>query len=389
MEPDQFTELLRGDATLKYLGVFASQAFYYICAVLMLLIHVGFLAYEGGAARTKNVLATMMKNLMTVSVVGLGWYLIGWYIYNGFPLWPVGPALGPWTNPDTLSDALKPVFALTQASYPWSEALTPTKADEMTGVFCFAFALFAMTTASIMSGALIERIHVGAYYILSFILGTFVWTFAAAWGWNFFGWFTTKLGYHDFGCSMVVHGIAGCFTLGVLINLGPRIGKYVDGKPRPILPHNLGLTMIGLMLIYTGFFFFLSCCVIFLGGYAGITSIYGTPTTLSSIAMNTMMALAAGFAGAYFGSKGDPFFTASGGLAGIIAVSAGMDLYHPGIVAVVAFIVASIMPKVALFIEKIGIDDAVGAFAVHGFCGIIGALLPGILALLESLKPRA
>jgi ammonia channel protein AmtB len=97
--------------------------------------------------------------------------------------------------------------------------------------------------------------------------------------------------------------------------------------------------------------------------------------------MNTMMALACGFAGSYFSSKGDPFFTASGGLAGIIAVSAGMDLYHPALVGVLAFVVAAIMPKVAILIEKMGIDDAVGAFAVHGFCGIMGALLPGIFAI--------
>jgi ammonia channel protein AmtB len=90
--------------------------------------------------------------------------------------------------------------------------------------------------------------------------------------------------------------------------------------------------------------------------------------------------LAAGLVGAYISSKGDPFFTISGGLAGIIATGAGMDIYHPALVIVLAFIAASIMPKVIIAVEKLGIDDAVGAVGVHGFCGLFGAIAVGIFA---------
>lgn len=370
MEPD----------AVKFLGTFVSESFYYWASVIMLMIHVGFFAYEGGVARTKNVLATLMKNMLTVAAIGISFFLVGWWVYNAFPQFPFGPIFGPWTNVETLDETGKSIMGLVEASYPWSPAVGPNPGDHFTGVFIFAFALFAMTTGSIMSGALIERVRMGGYLILAVILGSVVWVIGAAWGWNPFGWFFTKFGYHDFGCSAIVHGIAGFFTLGVLIVLGPRIGKYIDGKPVAILPHNLPLTMIGLACIFVGFFGFLAACAIMLPGYTGITTIYGTPMTLASLGLNTLLALCAGLMGAYIASKGDPFFTISGGLAGIITIGGGIDLYQPGLIIVLAFIGAFIMPKVAMFIEKKGVDDVVGAVSVHGVNGFIGAILPGIFA---------
>ncbi|MBF2000072.1 MAG: ammonium transporter [Synechococcales cyanobacterium C42_A2020_086] len=365
----------------EFLGTFVSESFYYWAAVFMLLIHAGFLAYEGGASRTKNVLATMVKNLLTLASVGLTFFLFGWWVYNAFPLFPVtGGILGPWTNPEA-NETVAAVMPYVEASYPWSPALGPNTADHLTGVFWFAFALFAMTTASILSGALIERVKIGAYLILSIVLGSFTWLVGAAWGWNAFGWLFTALGYHDFGCSGIVHGISGFFTLGVLLNLGPRIGKYDEnGKPRPILPHNLPLTMVGLMLIFVGFYAFLAACLIVLPGYEAGTTIYGTPMTLASIGVTTTLSLAAGLVAAYISSKADPFFTISGALAGIISAAGGMDIYHPALAIVIAFVGAYLMPKVIVFVERLGIDDAVGAVGVHGFCGLFGSVIVGIAA---------
>lgn len=365
----------------EFLAAFVSESYYYWASVLMLLIHVGFLAYEGGAARSKNVLATMVKNLMTLSLVGLTFFFFGWWVYNAFPLFPFqGGVVGPWTAADA-DGVVGEVLGLVQASYPWSPALGPNIADNLTGVFWFAFALFAMTTASILSGAVIERIKVGAYAVLAIVLGSFTWVVAAAWGWNPYGWFFTQLGYHDFGCSAVLHATAGFFALGVLINLGPRIGKFdAQGRPRVIMPHNLPLTMVGLMLIFVGFYAFLAACVIFVPGQTGAITIYGTPMTLSSIGVNTTLALSAGLVGAYMGSKADPFYTISGGLAGIISAAAAMDIYSPALVIILAFVGAYTMPFVGNAVEKAGIDDAVGAFAVHGYCGVFGALMVGIFA---------
>lgn len=371
MEPD----------AVKFLGTFVSESFYYWASVVMLMIHVGFLAYEGGVARTKNVMATMTKNLLTVASVGLGFFLVGFWIYNAFPLWPfAGPVFLPGMSTAGMSEANVTLQGLADAAVPWAPAIGPNLGDHLTPVFLFAFALFAMTTGSIMSGAVIERIRMGGFLILALVLGSVLWVLAAAWGWHYTGWFSTKLGYHDFGCSAVVHGVAGFFTLGVLIILGPRIGRFVDGKSVPILPHNLPLTLIGLMCIYVGFFGFLAACAIMLPGATNIISIYGTPMTLASIGANTFLALSAGFIGAYISSKGDPFFTVSGGLAGIITVAAGMDLYAPALVVVLAFVGAWLMPKVARLLEKFRVDDVVGAVAVHGFCGFLGTVLVGIFA---------
>ncbi|MEO0770217.1 MAG: ammonium transporter, partial [Cyanobacteria bacterium J06649_4] len=298
-----------------------------------------------------------------------------------FPLFPLtGGIVGPWTDPNA-EGVVGEVLGLVQASYPWSSALGPNVADNLTGVFWFAFSLFAMTTASILSGAVIERIKVGAYAILAVVLGSFTWVVAAAWGWSPYGWFLTEFGYHDFGCSAVLHGVAGFFALGVLINLGPRIGKFdAQGNPRTILPHNLPLTMVGLMLIFVGFYAFLAACVIFVPGQTSEITIYGTPMTLASVGVNTTLALTAGIVGSYISSKADPFFTISGGLAGIISVGAGLDLYSPPMIILIAFIGAYTMPFVGSAVEKAGIDDAVGAFAVHGYCGLLGAMTVGVMA---------
>ncbi|MEM9149950.1 MAG: ammonium transporter, partial [Cyanobacteria bacterium P01_F01_bin.3] len=353
----------------------------YWAAVFMLIIHVGFLAYEGGVSRTKNVLATMVKNLLTLAIIGLSFFFFGWWVYNAFPLFPLqGGIVGPWSDPNA-TGPVGEVLALVQAAYPWSPALGPNISDNLTGVFWLAFALFSMTTASILSGAAIERIRVGAYALLSVVLGSFAWVVAAAWGWNPYGWLFTQLGYHDFACSGILHGVAGFFALGVLINLGPRIGKFDQaGQPKTILPHNLPLTMVGLMLIFVGFYAFLAACVIFVPGQTGEFTIYGTPMTLASIGVNTTLALCAGIVGAYIASKADPFYTISGGLAGIISVSAGLDIYSPAVVILIAFVGAYTMPFVGAAVENAGIDDAVGAFAVHGYCGLFGAIGVGVMA---------
>ena len=177
--------------------------------------------------------------------------------------------------------------------------------------------------------------------------------------------------------------ISGFFALGVLIHLGPRIGKFnADGSANVIRGHSMPMTMVGLMLIVVGFFGFLGGCVIFPG--TGLSwyatewaNIYGMPTTLSTIAFNTLMAVAGGMIGAYTKTR-DPFWMMSGALCGVISAAAGMDMYYPGLAFILAFIGGVIGPISAQFVEKMGIDDAVGAVSVHGTCGILGLLFAGI-----------
>jgi ammonium transporter, Amt family len=263
----------------------------------------------------------------------------------------------------------------------------PNLAADLTGhlslVFFLAFLLFSWTTGSIMSGALIERVRLSAYLILTTILGSAVWIMDAAWGWSSGGWLTMNYGFHDSIASLVVHGVAGAFTLGVLLNLGPRIGKFDrEGRPRTFRPHNTHLTLMGLMLIFTGFYgFYAACLVIQSTVFPGWLNIYLSPTTLGAIAFVITIGFAGGFTGGWFASKGDPFWTLSGGLAGVISVSAGADVYHPSLAYLLAISGGMVAVYSGNYLEqRLRIDDAVGAVAVHGVCGFYGVFLVGIFA---------
>jgi Amt family ammonium transporter len=349
-----------------------AEQFYFFTVVLMWLIHVGFMSYEAGAVRRKNVLATAMKNILTIAVVTPTFYYIGWWIYNcNQPGLPIGPNSSDFTS------------VACQGGIPWSDAFGPNLTNNINLIFFLAFLLFSWTTASIMSGALLERVRLAAYLLLACILGSVVWILDAAWGWSAGGWMTLRFGFHDSIASGVVHGVAGAFTLGVLFNLGPRIGKYTrEGLTRQFRPQNLHLTLMGLMLIFTGFYgFYAACLVIASTTFPGWANIYLSPTTLGSIAMVITFGFAGGFTGGYFASRGDPFWTVSGGLAGVIGVSAGADVYAPTLAYLLAIVTAALTVYCGTFIEKrMRVDDVVGAVSVHGFAGFLGVFWVGVFA---------
>ena len=354
----------------------AAEMYYYITIPLMILIHAGFLAYEMGATRHKNVLTSGVKNILAFAFLVPTFYYFGWFVYWAFPTgfdFGVGPAeISGWD------------YAVAVAN-PAGAVMGPNLADSATGVFWGAFTLFAATTASIMSGAVIERIRLFGFVILAVILGSFAWVVGAAWGWHADGWLVTKYGYHDFGAAGVVHMVAGFFALGVLINLGPRVGKYnADGSSNNLAGHSMPFTLVGLMLIIAGFWGFLMACAIFPGeawswSSEHFTSIYGTPMNLSAMTFNILMGFAGGIIGAWFITR-DPFWMMSGALGGIISVAGGLDLYWPPAAFVIGMLGGIIMPYAARLIEKMRIDDAVGAVTVHGVLGAWGVIAVGIFA---------
>jgi len=224
------------------------------------------------------------------------------------------------------------------------------------------------------------------------MIGSVTWIIDAAWGWHFDGWMVKLLGYHDAYASGVIHAIAGGTALGVLVVLGPRLGRFAaDGTPREFVPHNPWLVTIGLFLIYTGFWGFYAACNVpiispetIAGQITGTTwtatNIYLAPTTLSAITFNFLMSLSGGLLVGYVVSKGDPFWTFSAGLAGVITASAGNDLYHPVQAMFIGAIGAFLAYKLHYFVERrFKIDDAVGAVAVHGYAGFIGLVLCGLV----------
>ena len=355
-----------------------TEFYYWLTVALMFLIHVGFCMYEVGASRRRNHVHTLMKNSMLIPLVTITFFFFGWWIYWAFPN-------GPWITGGLLTgDAA--------ANAPTSETMGTNLSDRITGVFWAAFLLFSWTAASIVSGSVIERINSGAFWILAVLIGSVFWIIDAAWGWHYGGWMVQLLGYHDAYASGVIHAIAGGFALGVLVVLGPRLGKFAkDGTPRDILPHNPWLVCIGLFLIYTGFWGFYVACNVPLIAPDGIggqitgetwtaTNIYLTPTTLGAITVNFLMSLSGGMLIGFMASKGNAFWTYSGGLAGIITASAGNDLYHPVQAMIIGGVGTYIAYKLHYWVEnKFKIDDAVGAVAVHGYAGVVGLVIAGFV----------
>jgi ammonia channel protein AmtB len=261
-------------------------------------------------------------------------------------------------------------------------------ADRINGVFWAAFLLFSWTAASIVSGAVIERVRTAAFFIIAVMIGSVTWIIDAAWGWSPDGWMVQLMGYHDAYASGVIHAIAGGTALAAVIILGPRIGKFgPNGEIRDIKPHNVWMTCLGLFIIYTGFWGFYAACnvpILDIGAegapFFSATNIYLMPTTLSGITLNFLLSLTGGMMATYLISKGDAFWTFSGGLAGIIGASAGNDLYHPLQALLVGAIVAVIAYKLHYLVERrFKLDDAVGAVAVHGYSGFLGVVIAGFL----------
>lgn len=367
-------------ASLNAHAAIDAEIFYFWTVVIMWMIHVGFMTYETGVSRRKNIMHTVLKNLLTISVVTVSFYFPGWWLYA---------AMADGFVPRGAADAF------TASTYPWGPNMGPNLQDHLTGVFWAAFLLFSWTTASIMSGACIERIRLGAYLVLASVLGSVIWIIDASWGWYANGWMVRAFGYHDTIASGVVHGVSGAFGLGVLINLGRRVGKFKpDGSARVIPLHNQWATLMGLMFIFVGFWGFYAACIV-IGGAGGLGpqagtaqadawawgTIYLDPTTLSALTFNFIMSWAGGSIGGYMISRRDPFWTLSGALAGVIANSAGATEYYPPLAFLIGALGAVAAYGVATMLErKYKIDDAVGAIGVHGAAGFLGVLLVGIFA---------
>ncbi len=374
---------------LTALTVIFTEFYYWVCIVLMFLIHVGFCLYEVGVSRQKNMMHTLMKNAMVIPLITVTFFFFGWWIYFALQ-----------NGPGITGGLISAPFAL-----PWSELMgthmggqpvqagvTPGDAAtwaRLNGVFFGAFLLFSWTCASILSGAVIERIRSSAFWLFAIMLGSITWVVDAAWGWSGEGWMVRLLGYHDAYASGVIHAISGGSALAVLYHLGPRIGRFrSDGTARAFPPQNSWLVIIGLFMIYTGFWGFYAACNIPIididpdsaRTFFAATTIYLTPTTLSAITFNFLMSLSGGLFAGYFVSKGDPYWTFSGGLAGIITASAGNDLYHPLQALLIGAFGVLCLYKLHHWVERrFKIDDAVGAVAVHGYAGVLGVVIAGFM----------
>ena len=168
------------DGNLNALTTVFTEFYYWVTVVFMFLIHVGFCMYEVGASRRKNHLHTLMKNVMVIPLVTVTFFFFGWWIYWAFPMFPFFGGLD---------------HEMGSANLPWSENMGTNLSDRITGVFWAAFLLFSWTAASIVSGAVIERIRSSALWLHAVMIGSVWWIIDAAWGWHYGGWMVQKLGY--------------------------------------------------------------------------------------------------------------------------------------------------------------------------------------------------
>ena len=373
---------------LSALSILFTEFYYWIMIVLMFLIKVGFCIYEVAVSRHKNHLHTLMQVTMHIPLVTVAFFFFGWWIYFAFPNGP-GITGGLVDAPHAV--AWSELMGPHMGGAPHSEALSGADTAgwaRLNGVFWGAFLLFSWTVAAIVSSGTIERIRSNAFWILAVLIGSVMWIIDASWGWHPDGWMVQKLGYHDAYASGVIHAIAGGFVLGILIPLGQRIGRFrPDGTAREFPLQSPWAATVGLFVIFTGFWGFYAACNVPMwdvqagdGVFFSSTNIYLQPTTLSAITFNFLMSLSGGFLAGYLVSKGDPFWTYSCALAGVISASAGNDLYHPIQAMFIGGVGAALVYKLHYWVEhRFKLEDGVGAVAVHGYAGMFGVIVAGFV----------
>ena len=327
-----------------------------IAGILVFTMQAGFALVETGFTRAKNAANIMMKNLMDFAAGSLAFYVLGAALMFGAT--KLGGALG-WGGLGM------PGLAEGEGSWNWT--------------FLFFQTMFAATAATIVSGAVAERIEFKSYLIYSILVSAVVYPVSGHWRWGGLagegsaGWLE-GLGFHDFAGSTVVHSVGGWIALAGAIALGPRIGKYhANGKPNPIPGHSLVLGTLGVFLLWIGWFGFNP------GSYtAGVASV-------GRVAMTTNLAACAGTVAALataWAIMGKPDLTMAlnGSLAGLVAITAPCDLVTAN-ASIVIGLVAGVLVVLSVFaLDKAHVDDPVGAVSVHCVNGVWGTLAVGLFA---------
>ncbi len=320
---------------------------------LVFIMHLGFGTLESGLTRSKNTINILFKNVMIVSIGLLTYSLIGFNL-----MYPGEEYAGSFFGFSG--------FGLTLPS----NGLTADYNEGYTYYTDFLFqGMFAATAATIVSGAVAERIKLNAFLIFSVIYVGLVYPIVGMWKWG--GGFLDELGFYDFAGSTLVHSVGGWAALIAVILLGPRLGKY-NGEAKAIEGHNIPLAFIGVFLLWFGWF-----------GFNGGSVLSANAGTVSLVLVTTCLAAAAGAIGAFFTSYAffktyDITMVLNGILAGLVGITAGADLMSVSDAIVIGLIAGIIIVLAVIALDKLKLDDPVGAIAVHLICGIWGTLAVGI-----------
>ena len=333
-----------------------------VSTFLVFIMHLGFASLETGLTQSKNTVNILFKN---VSIIAIG---ILTYALCGFNLMYPGDFNGYFG------------FAGFGISSPDGAAgLIDYAGGAYTYYTDFIFqAMFAATAATIVSGAVAERIKLPSFLVFSTIYVAIIYPIAGSWKWGA-GWLD-QMGFYDFAGSTLVHSVGGWAALVGAIILGPRLGKYAkDGSIKPIRGHNLPLASIGVFLLWFGWY-----------GFNGGSVLSADPGGVSLVFVTTTLAGAAGIIGAMVASwsiskKPDLSMILNGSLAGLVGITAGADVISPINSIIVGFIAGLIVVVAVIQLDKAKIDDPVGAISVHLVCGIWGTLAVGIFSSSHSI----
>lgn len=338
-----------------------------IAAALVFIMHLGFSTVETGLCQSKNTVNILFKNLWIVCV---GILLYAFWGFNAMypgnfaasiaagetPTWNGFFAKGSWFGKD-LNDA-----SLTTAQYGnytwWAD-------------FIFQ-AMFAATGATIVSGAVAERVKLPTFMLFVVLLVGFAYPITGSWKWGK-GWLEVK-GFYDFAGSTLVHAFGGFAALACVLILGPRKGKYTANGIKPIIGHSMPLAAIGVFMLWLGWF-----------GFNGGSVLSADPKAVSYVFVTTTLAACAGMVSStsvswIFLKKPDLSMALNGVLAGLVGITAGADTVSEMSAILIGLIAGVIVVVSIVALDKIKIDDPVGAISVHGVCGVFGTVAVGFFS---------
>ncbi len=332
----------------------------FLAAVLVLFMQAGFAMLEVGLNAAKNTVNILFKNVMDLSIGVLLFFLVGYgLMYPGNYEKPILSgsyfALGGFCISETPPTELKPGTLNPQVDFLFQVA-------------------FAATAATIVSGAVAGRMKFGGYLIYSAVLTGLIYPISGMWKWG--GGWLDQMQFYDFAGSIVVHAVGGFAGLAGAIVLGPRVGRFVNGKSVPMPGHNLTFAALGVFILWVGWYGFNPGSQLAFAGQAN------TDATML-IAVNTTLAAGAGaviamIVATILFKKPDLTMALNGALAGLVGITANCDSVTNIEAIIIGAVAGVLVVSGILLLDKLRIDDPVGAFPVHGLCGVWGGLATGI-----------
>jgi len=346
----------------------ANNIWMMLAASLVFIMHLGFASVEAGFTQSKNTVNILFKNTLTPVIGVLTYALLGFSLmypgdFNGFLGFSAESWNIIWFNPGGADVSA----GYADGGYTfWTD-------------FVFQ-AMFAATCATIVSGAVAERIKLSAYLTFSLFFVAIVYPIIGSWKWG--GGFLDEMGFVDFAGSTLVHSVGGWGALVGIWLLGPRIGKYENGKTSEIAGHSVPLATIGVFLLWLGWF-----------GFNGGSVLSADPGLVSLVLTTTVLGACGGAIGGHFTSmiamkRIDFGMVLNGVLAGLVGITASADIITPFEAIIIGGIAGILVVFSVMLLDKLKLDDCVGAVSVHLVCGIWGTLATGIFGEGASFMPQ-